>query len=111
KAGPLVFSGVLVPSPIVVNQSWGSFDDSATPPTVYPAAARGKFQVRLRAFNDLYDSAPLGGVPMTVFNLVTNRLFRVDVPPGGLAVLQTSTNETDWISLCTVTNTGGITEW
>jgi hypothetical protein len=43
--------------------------------------------------------------------LLTNQLFHLDLPFSGEAVLQTSTNKIDWISLATVTNSGAIIEW
>ena len=53
---------------------------------------------RLRLFSNIFTSQP-------------NYTWQLPVPVGGTALLQTSTNLLDWVSVIAVTNTGGIVEW
>ena len=39
------------------------------------------------------------------------QFWKLPVPMGGMALLQNSTDQTNWITQLTVTNTGSVTEW
>jgi hypothetical protein len=42
---------------------------------------------------------------------LTNHTWHLQVPFGGQASLQISTNQINWTSLATVTNAGAVIEW
>src|SRR5205085_12004497 len=100
--GPQVLSGDPYPQATVMNDGWASFDQTANPPILYPQnSGQTNLAVRLNYF--------LGaGSGYTNFN---NTLFNVPVSLGAPATLQISTNNTDWISLTSVTNSGSIVRW
>lgn len=102
ELGPHINSGAYFNPPELVNHGWASFDMSTNPPIIYPQnTGQTNLLVRLR----LYDTNTL---PWTEIN---STLFDVPVAFGGQAALQTSTNQTDWTSLITVTNAGSIVRW
>jgi hypothetical protein len=102
ELGPTVFSGTPYNPPVVLNSGWSSFDQSANPPVPYPQnIGQENLLVRLH----LYQGTP------GAYTEFTNSLFTSAVPYGGQATLQVSTNQTDWTSLATVTNSGSIVRW
>ena len=112
KMGQLVSTGDSVDPPQIIDRGWGSFDNSSNAPVSYPPTrAVSGFPVRFRAYDTTYSVVFPGLFTNVIVNEVTNVFFHLDVPIRGLVALQTSTNQTDWMTLCTVTNTGGITEW
>ena len=90
--------------PETTDQSWGSFGNLNGSAASYPDAGprQNWMTLRLRFWN-IAD----------VFNpvLMENRTWHFPVPIGGQATLQLSTNQTDWMSLATVTNHGAVIEW
>ncbi len=102
KLGPGVETGIY--GTFVGNASWASFDGSTNLPVAYPSANysdRTGFTIRLRFYDtDLSPAVQL-----------TNVTWHLQVPIGGQASLQFSTNQTDWNSVATVTNVGSVTEW
>jgi hypothetical protein len=108
QLGPLAVTGDSYP-PQVINRSWASFDGSPNTPATYPSGLpAATFSIRLRAHDP---AISLSLDPNAFPFLAVNATFHLDVPLGGPAALQISTNQTDWTSLCTVTNTGGVTDW
>jgi len=102
KLGPQVMSGDPYPQATVMNDGWASFDQSANPPILYPQnSGQTNLAVRLEYFTG-------SSLRYTNFN---NTLFNVPVSLGAPATLQISTNNTDWISLASVTNSGSIVRW
>jgi len=102
ELGPHVLSGGPYNPPVVINRGWSSFDESTNPPVFYPQnTGHTNLLVRLH----FYSSAS------NLYSEVTNSLFHVPVPFGGQATVQISTNQTDWISLATVTNSGSVVRW
>src|SRR6185437_5086166 len=100
--GPDVLSGSSFNPAVVMNRGWASFDESTNPPVLYPPnTGQNQLLVRLH----FYD--------ITAMHLaeVSTTLFKVAVPFGSPATLQISTNQTDWISVATVTNSGSIVRW
>jgi hypothetical protein len=101
KTGAMVFSGDSQATS-VMNNGWASFDQSTNPPVLYPPnTGQTNLAVRLQYYL-------ASGESYTNFN---NTLFNVPVAFGSPATLQTSTNNTDWISLITITNNGSIVQW
>ena len=105
RVGPIVISQE--PSPesnaLIMAQQWGSFDGSTNIPISFPSvdSETGSFLgFRLRLYRAPYLDVPLG-----------NYTWQLPVGVGGAAILQTSTNISDWIPLMTVTNNGAIIEW
>lgn len=82
-------------------QSWGSFDQSTNVPLVYPIAT-GQNTNQCTVHANVYDAAAV---------LTTNYTWHLAVPVGSAVALQINTNGTDWTTLTTVANTGGVIEW
>ncbi|HZR18636.1 MAG TPA: hypothetical protein VFE51_15190 [Verrucomicrobiae bacterium] len=85
---------------------WGSFDQTTNPPTSYPSFSAGAakpLSVRLR----LTSAHP----PTYTRQLFLSYTWQLAVPVGSAALLQTSTNLSDWVPVITVTNNGGVVEW
>ena len=102
KLGPQVLSGDPYPTAVVINNGWASFDESTNPPIVYPPnSVQTNIAVRLDYFVG-------SGNGYTNFN---NTLFNLPASIGAQAILQISTNNTDWVSLASVTNNGSIVRW
>jgi hypothetical protein len=81
---------------------WASYDTSTNPPILYPPhSPTAGLSVYFHFVNDAAVPTPL----------TTNSTFHLNIPTGTLVSLQTSTNQTDWTSLATVTNTGAIIDW
>jgi hypothetical protein len=100
--GTHVLSGVNFTSPYIINEGWASFDQSTNLPILYPQNTnQNQLSVRLALFD----------ASTNINNEITNSLFHVTVPYGGPATLQTSTNNTDWTSVATVTNSGSVVLW
>lgn len=102
KLGPEVETGIY--GTFVGNASWASFDGSTNLPVAYPSANypdRTGFTIRLRFYDTDFSPAVQ----------LTNVTWHLQVPIGGQASLQISTNQNDWTSLATVTNVGSVTEW
>jgi hypothetical protein len=100
--GPDVLSGSSFNPAVVMNRGWASFDESTNPPVLYPPnTGQNQLLVRLH----FYD---ITAMPLTE---VSTTLFKVAVPFGSPATLQISTNQTDWISVAAVTNSGSIVRW
>lgn len=100
--GTQVFTGTIYPTPNVLKGSWASFDESTNPPVVYPPnTGQEKLLVRLS----------YGTIELNFFHEIAAPLLHVDVPYGGQAELQISTNKKDWTTLTTVTNTGALIRW
>ena len=113
KLGPIIITGDAGNpyfQPTTYNQSWGSFDDSTNAPVVYPALARNNtlFIIRLRFWVSSYTNA-FGNVSYNT--QLTNHTWHLRIPIGGQASLQVSTNQINWTSVATATNTGAVTEW
>jgi hypothetical protein len=93
------------PSPGVVSvqllsSHWGSFDQSTNVPVSYPSFAAGSvvpLSVRLRL-----SSGP---------DVLLSQTWQLPVPIGGTAQIQTASSLTNWVSIATVTNNGGVVEW
>ena len=113
KMGPLILTGSIGnPSftPHTENYSWGSFDGSTNFPVSYPAFAQTNtlFTVRLRFWCP--GSTDAFGRPI-YDTQSTNHTWHLRIPVGGQASLQVSTNQINWTSVATATNTGAVTEW
>lgn len=102
KLGPQVISGEDFNPASVINNGWSSFNGSTNPPVVYP---QNTGQTNLLVLLHFYAA---DAVPSTE---ISNTLFDVPVPYGGVAAFQISTNQIDWTSLITVTNTGSVVSW
>jgi hypothetical protein len=110
KLGPIIETDD-ASVPMFISQGWASFDNSPLTPRIFPPqTVPPGLSVRLRAFDTTY-SIGFGTNLTKVPILVTNELFQLNLPIGGLASLQTSTNQIDWESQTVVTNSGGIVEW
>jgi hypothetical protein len=89
-------------TPYVYATYWGTFDDSTNAPIVYPTTSKFEgadfLSIHLRLYANYYG--------------LKNRLhWKVPVPLGGTAMLQTSTNLIDWVSVGTTTNVTGSLLW
>lgn len=74
---------------------WASFNETTDAPVIYPVETfqeTNSFTVRFRIYPDTFE-------------------WRPNIPVGGTALLQTSTNLTSWTTVTTVTNAGGVCEW
>ncbi|HYG24800.1 MAG TPA: hypothetical protein VEH04_18690 [Verrucomicrobiae bacterium] len=84
---------------------WGTFTQAPNAPVTYPAATkRGQLSVYVRTYAPSEPGAS-SYVPAQDAWLKTNMLR------GAVATLQISTNQLDWTSVHTVTNTGATVEW
>jgi hypothetical protein len=84
--------------------AWGSFDGSTNLPVTYPFGTEASSQGMNVRFN-LY---PVRGDSIWP---ILSYAWHVPTPPGGSAVLQSSTNLLDWTSVAVVTNNGTVVEW
>ena len=105
KLGPSVMTGNTgSPEAYTDNRGWGTFDGSTNLPVAYPSgidSTKNQLTVRLHFFDQDFSPAVQ----------LTNITWELPVPIGGLASLQTSTNQIDWTSLATATNSGSVIEW
>ena len=86
------------------NEGWGSFDGSTNLPVVYPPDTQPnnrQMTIRLRFFDTDFSPAVQ----------LTNVTWHLQVPIGGQASLQISTNQIDWTALASVINSGSVIEW
>jgi hypothetical protein len=81
---------------------WGSFDNSPTAPVNYPTGTE------FEGANHLSIHLWLGKVNV---GLQAHADWNVQVPLGGAAALQASTNLIDWVPITTVTNLTGSLSW
>jgi hypothetical protein len=102
KLGTQVSSGGPFTPAVVINGGWASFDESSNPPISYP---QNSGQTNLAVRLNYYLASG------NTFTNSNNTLFNVPVAMGSPATLQISTNNAEWISLATVTNTGAIVHW
>lgn len=98
KLGPLVAGGAGDVSPIY--QSWGSFDESTNLPVIYPMIT-GQNTNECAVHLNVYNASVL----------TTNYVWHLKIPVGSSVALQINTNGTDWTTVTTVGNTGGVIEW
>lgn len=98
KLGPLVVGGTGYVSPTY--QSWGSFDESTNLPVIYPIIT-GQTTNECTVHLNVYNASVL----------TTNYAWHLQVPVGNSVALQINTNGSDWTTLTTVANTGGVIEW
>jgi hypothetical protein len=85
--------------PWITEQGWGSFDSSTNPPVIYPSGLRNTNELTVRLF---FRSGNF---------FVESQTWHLAVPVSNRAVLQISTNQTDWTSLYSITNSGSVMEW
>jgi hypothetical protein len=86
------------------NEGWGSFDGSTNLPVVYPPDTQPnnrQMTIRLRFFDTDFSPAVQ----------LTNVTWHLQIPIGGQASLQISTNQIDWTALASVINSGSVIEW
>lgn len=81
---------------------WGSFDGTTNPIVAFPDGSQLQETNLLAVHLWLLDASGVSRGPLT---------WRAPVPLGAYAVLQTSTNLTDWATLATVANHGGALTW
>jgi hypothetical protein len=81
---------------------WGSYDASTNLPIAYPCATFLQTNNQLNVHLWLRDS---NNNPEGAFT------WRLPLPIGGSALLQMSTNLTDWTSVATAINHGGVVTW
>jgi hypothetical protein len=89
--------------PAMYSRAWGSFNDATNLPFAYPDfdhANRGPFVVHLRVV-----------AANNTQIVITNQAWDLQVPFGGAASLQLSTNRLDWIELSKITNAGVAVDW
>jgi hypothetical protein len=105
QAGPWVISDE--PSPetnaMIMAQQWGSFDGSTNLPISFPSVGSETGHTlgfRLRICQPYHSDVPLASYT-----------WQLPVGVGGVAILQTSTNISDWLPVIAVTNNGTIIEW
>ena len=100
KLGPTISTYESI-APLTFDHAWGSFSGSANKPVVFPdhSKTHSQFSLRLRFFDS------------TTAAQITNHTWHLKMLVGTTAALQISTNQTDWTTLATVTNTGAVTEW
>ena len=104
KLGPCIVTGAQG-GPYSYNYGWGSFNDPNQIPVLYPvitSSNSSEFTIRLRFW--IQDGS--GGSSQA-----TNGTWHLPISIGGQASLQISTNQTDWQTVATATNTGSVTEW
>lgn len=103
RRGPSVVTYDSFPDlPDPENYRWGSFDNSPADPIAYPTGAG------FDGANNLNIHLWLGRANVGIENHID---WNVPVSSGGTALLQTSTNLVDWISVTTVTNLTGSVSW
>ena len=103
KRGPVVTTTDDFPdSPELDVYHWGSFDTSPTAPIIYPTGTE------FHGANNLTIHLWLGKANV---GLQTHADWTVQVPLGGTASLQASTNLIDWVPVTTVTNLTGSVSW
>ena len=102
QLGPSLFPGTpqypLTAPSNVATWLWGSFDDSTNTPIVYPVNPPTTNFTTFRLWLSAY------GPPH--FN--QSYAWNLSGAPNALFSLQTSTNLTDWLTIGTVTNLGGV---
>jgi hypothetical protein len=102
ELGPEVLSGDHYTPAVVMNRGWASFDQSTNPPITYPPnSGQSSLTVRLNYY------VGSGNTYTNFYNSMLNTPAAFGAP----ATLQITTNNTDWISLTTVTNSGSIIRW
>jgi hypothetical protein len=82
--------------------AWGSFKSATNPPIMHPVAPRDadQFTLRLRFWSLENPSV-----------LLQNETWHLPIPVGGQALLQISTNQTDWTTVGAASNAGAVVEW
>jgi hypothetical protein len=86
----------------IENYHWGSFDGSTNPPIVYPA---GTSLVNTNQLTLHFSLLGSNAGPSQGFT------WQLPVAMGQLAILQTSTNLSDWVLLGVVPNYGADINW
>jgi hypothetical protein len=100
KRGPFVrsYEGTLVYD--LEDLRWASFDGSLTPPTLYPET-------------NSFAGADILKIHLNLIHTDSRSqiVWQVPVGFGGQALLQTSTDLVNWVSLTNVVNHGGAVDW
>lgn len=87
-------------------KAWGSYRVQDAPMTTYPS------QTFLRKHTgDMVVRQTRWDVATNSWTLSQAQFWKLPIPVGGMALLQNSTDQTNWTTQLTVTNNGGVTEW
>jgi hypothetical protein len=101
----------LEPTPetsVYVNaMGWGTFDGTTNALISYPTQSATNANPLVVRFL-LWSALSPRSQPTT---LLQTFKWQLPIPYGGTALLQTSTNLMDWVSVCTTTNKGSAVDW
>lgn len=90
----------------VATKGWGSFQTQGTLMARYPS------QTFLRKnTGDMVIRQTRWDVGTNSWTFSHAQFWKLPIAIGGMALLQNSTDQTNWITQLTVTNNGGVTEW
>ena len=87
-------------------KAWGSYRLQGRPMTTYPN------QNFLKKYTgDMVVRQTRWDVATNSYTPSQAQFWKLPIPAGGMALLQNSVDQTNWITQLTVTNNGGVSEW